>query len=102
MAKEYIERNEFREVLRKSHEAHTNNSREASLLDRDIRLLNEQPAADVVEVVRCKDCVFRKKATLVGHPAWWSCGNPTSGMGGGVELKDDDFCSYGKRRGEYD
>lgn len=50
MAKEYIERSEFREVLKKSHEAHANNSREASLLDRDIRLLNEQPAADVVEV----------------------------------------------------
>ena len=50
MAKEYIEREAFREVLRRSHEAHANNSREEVLLERDIRLLMEQPAADVVEV----------------------------------------------------
>ena len=56
MAKEYIEREAFREVLRRSHESHASNSWEEVLLDRDIRLLNEQPAADVVEVIRCRDC----------------------------------------------
>ena len=48
---EYIEREAFREVLEKSHKAHASNSREESLLDRDIRLLNEQPSADVAPVV---------------------------------------------------
>lgn len=47
---EYIEREAFREVLKKSHKAHASNSREESLLDRDIRLLNEQPSVDVAKV----------------------------------------------------
>ena len=48
-------------------------------------------AADVVEVVRCKDCKYREKTKWGG----WCCGSPDYGMGGGVDLKDDDFCSYG-------
>ena len=44
-----------------------------------------------VEVVRCKDCKHRKEKT---------CANPCYGMWVGVELKDDDFCSYGERREE--
>ena len=52
-------------------------------------IIDEQPAADVVEVVRCKDC------------KWWD----------GIECKTrdidvvdvDDFCSYGERKdGEKD
>lgn len=70
---EYIEREAFREVLRKSHKAHAKNCREEVLLDRDIRLLNEQPTADVVEVKRgrwkfhndgsgtCDQCHFTQK-----------------------------------------
>lgn len=48
---EYIEREAVIDVLAVSHAHHANNSREASLLDRDIRLIWEQPAADVVPVV---------------------------------------------------
>ena len=44
--------------------------------------LEEMPAADVVEVVRCKDCWKRYK----------QCFDKT--------LNDDDFCSYGERRKE--
>ena len=44
---------------------------------------------DVVEVVRCKDCIHRKERV---------CANPCYGMWVGVELKDSDFCSYGERR----
>lgn len=47
-------------------------------------------AAEATEkVVRCKDCKHRKEKT---------CFNPCYGMWVGVELKDDDFCSYGERR----
>lgn len=53
---DYIDREAFRAVLQKSHRYHAGNCREVSLLSRDIRLLNEHPAADVSPVVRCKNC----------------------------------------------
>lgn len=87
MAKEYIEREEFQQVLRKSHEAHANNSREASLLERDIRLLNEQPTADVIEVVRCKDCVYSKNYTCTRGE-----------MYDDTRYRPDYFCADGERR----
>ena len=45
--------------------------------------LNAIPIADVVEVVRCKDCKYRKKNTFCLH---------------NMRYEDDNgFCSYGKR-----
>jgi hypothetical protein len=41
--------------------------------------------------VRCKDCDYRKRRV---------CAMPYAGMWVGVELKDSDFCSYGKRRAD--
>lgn len=49
--------------------------------------LYDLPVADVVEVVRCKDCRFS-----TGEP---KCLYPDSII---RVPKDDDFCSYGKRR----
>ena len=46
--------------------------------------IESQPTADVVEVVRCKDC--RKNGTE------YCIYDPT------VAKDDDDFCSYGERR----
>lgn len=51
------------------------------------QLLDEIPAADVVEVVRCKDCKYN-----VGTK---KCLNPDSFF---AVPKDDDFCSYGERK----
>ena len=51
------------------------------------------PAADVVAVVRCKDC--KHWATeAIGEDGW--CDNPD-----GLDniAKPNDFCSYGERRG---
>lgn len=53
--------------------------------------LDSQPAADVVEVVHCKDCKhFSKEASKVynGHfcEVWLDY------------LKPDDFCSYGEKK----
>ena len=45
------------------------------------------PAADVVPVVRCKDCKYN-----VGTK---KCLNPDSFF---AVPKDDDFCSYGERK----
>ena len=51
--------------------------------------------ADVVEVVRCKDCVWWEPDTygsLIGR-----CENPHNGLVN--EYTDDiDYCSYGKRK----
>lgn len=45
--------------------------------------------------VHCKDCKHREWATWLNG---YRCGNPDSGMASGVELKDNDFCSYGERK----
>lgn len=64
--------------------------------DRDIyakRMLDHMDTIDAVLVVRCKDCAF---AT---HAKWNKKGYricPVSHM----EITDDDFCSYGVRKGK--
>ena len=49
------------------------------------------PAADVVQVVRCKDCRKCSYDSLFDH--WWC--NMTLGT---RRVKHDDFCSYGERK----
>ena len=48
--------------------------------------VNYTPAADVVEVIRCKDCA-------IPHNRWTGC----SQMNGTI-MEPDDYCSYGKRK----
>ena len=45
------------------------------------------PAADVVEVVRCKDCKYNVGTKKCLHPDSFF-----------AVPKDDDFCSYGERK----
>jgi len=54
-----------------------------------IGVLEELPSADVVEVVRCKDCRFHKDE----QPGMVYC---PAAVGGWVE--DDWFCKGGERR----
>ena len=88
---EYIERESLIKVLRKSHSYHAEISRDFSLLCRDIRLVKEQPAADVVEVVRCKDCKrgYQKPDSKLKLVHCDRLGNI---------MRMDDFCSYGERK----
>ena len=67
-----------------------------------IAQIDDQPTADVVEVVRCKDCKYRdtmpeyeydddhEHRTLMGTDfcRWWHDESPN----------DDDYCSYGERK----
>ena len=55
------------------------------------KTIDEQPTADVVEVVRCKDCNYFCKST-VNKKGFLIC--PASGM----EITDNDFCSYGVKK----
>ena len=53
--------------------------------------VEEQPTVDAVEVVRCNKCTYWDKAKS-NKKGFLIC--PASGM----EIKADDFCSYGERR----
>lgn len=57
------------------------------------RMFNNIPAADVVEVVRCKDCVNNCGEGFVG-------GTIACGLSNLFTVGKDpmDFCSYGRRR----
>ena len=50
---ELINKLDLLEIMALSHKAHANNSREASLLDRDLRIVLEQPAT-IEEEIRNK------------------------------------------------
>ena len=54
-----------------------------------------QPTADVVEVVWCSECEYGNKATI-NDKGFKIC--PVSGM----EITDNDYCSYGERRTDDD
>ena len=55
-------------------------------------IVNVLPVADVVEVVRCKDCKYWGGATY-----GYIC-NAWSGINTKNYTKPDDFCSYGERK----
>lgn len=83
---EYIERAAaVKSVLRmRRPENSVAQNRMLSIIQMDMLKL---PAADVVPVVRCKDCKYN-----VGTK---KCLNPDSFF---AVPKDDDFCSYGERK----
>ena len=53
--------------------------------------------ADVVEVVRCKDCIYCEKGgrlnMCIGLPL-------KTGYGFEMSVNENDYCSYGKRKPE--
>lgn len=53
-------------------------------------LVKSQPIADVVEVVRCKDCKFFKTDTF-GQKICIRQFNT-------IKMNDNDFCSYGEKK----
>ena len=55
--------------------------------ERQLRAIRELPAADVVEVVQCKDCKHRTKYGNCGHPRQ---------KGVLPSVYPFDFCSYGE------
>lgn len=69
-------------------------------------LLDAQPTADVVEVVRCKDCKYRSKEWYrdkrYKDGGYWIVGCDNDEIAERVYglAQDNDFCSYGERRNE--
>ena len=54
-----------------------------------LEIINQQPTADVVEVVRCNDCIYYETCNLRSSH-WWK---------GGYTV-DIEFCSFGERKEE--
>lgn len=55
------------------------------------------PTADVVEVVRCKDCIFYKTPDCRMRYECFVCDAQHSCADDSC-VKDNDFCSHGKRK----
>lgn len=95
---EYIEREALRLAYEKSAKNDNHRIEGASAIHAQehrhiLHILDRQPAADVVEVVRCKDCKYRSyDYDCVGNHLCEKRGNR-------YYCEDNDFCSYGERKG---
>lgn len=93
----YIDADALMEVIRE-HDyplANRTNSIDRGMFTVGIQqAVDEQPTADVVEVVRCKDCQW--------YGIERACPLAASGLSADcIKLpKEDDFCSYGERRND--
>lgn len=73
---------------------HDINSHERGLTLMGIaQLLDDQPTADVIEVVRCKDCKYFDKDENASE-SWCEC---VAHFGKYFAVDQNDFCSYGER-----
>lgn len=93
MSKEYIERG----ALIKKLEDKIINPQTAFVNNVLIGLLKKAPAADVVEVVRCKDCIHRGHGNdcPMFHLVWLEADH----YGWDDVTMDEYYCSYGERKG---
>ena len=95
MSKEYVEREVISEGIRKYYYKNPPNSSYQEGFDHGLdkaqRVILDAPVADVVEVVRCKDCRWRgREACAMFYRC--ECGEQHTWE------TDNDFCSWAKRR----
>lgn len=90
---DYIKRNDAKKICEEYEDEPLGDSElEAGTIK---ALIDCLPPADVVEVVRCKDCRYYKEyVSHVGSAMMCFC--PCS-IGGQGKKKPDDYCSYGER-----
>lgn len=84
MAKKYIDAGKFVGYF---GDWYTEEGTESGFIGTIKDLVEQIPAADVVEVVRCKDCKYRDDDFCIGR------GFPNA------LVPDDGFCDKGERRG---
>ena len=66
---------------------HINGETTMKCVERAIKAI---PTADVVEVVRCRDCVhFDRKTSTCNHFGYYTYA---------PDVDEDDYCSYGERK----
>ena len=61
-------------------------------------LVCRQPAADVVEVVRCYECKYWESKNSINSQGICMCGNKDMNYCGEFYPFRNDFCSYGERK----
>ena len=59
-----------------------------------MRLIDNAPTADVVQVVRCRECRHCEIIIDQFENDWYFCKEAVNN----AEVKSDDFCSYGERK----
>ena len=94
--KEYIERGAVIDILRKySTENPSSLGRHSGVADIAMCEVDRVPAADVVKVVRCKDCKHAQRQVLKksGGFEGWICEYDQEHF-----IAGDHFCSCGERR----
>ena len=93
MDKEYIERNAALDAL------YDNEYTTLCPLDEVSSVIGVIPAADVVEVVRCKDCIhWLNEEGLDDQVCLKIYSDGAVSQFAWQHREPDDFCSYGKRR----
>ena len=85
MADEYIRRADALYAIQRQRGA-TRSPAQNRLLDLLKVDIVRAPAADVAEVVRCKDCIYNIEGLCF-------CRRP---LGSGVAVEPDDFCRWGE------
>ena len=64
-----------------------------------IKMIEDLPKADVVEVVRCKDCIHARNMPLgLCYLHTEPYDNAKGYKGDAVCVEPNDYCSYGERR----
>ena len=95
---EYIEKQSIIDAVRKEFDLYyqipiyPGDKEVQNLIARVNRVVLENPAADVVEVVRCKDCKRWMINTGIADSPNGHC------FEHGICTNGHDFCSYGKRK----
>ena len=103
--KEYIERDCIVNSIRKSFDFYYQipiypSDREVqNIVNRVKRIVQELPAADVVEVVRCKDCKNAYMNSFSAQSCVAMCRFLANRSNGELAIvQQDDFCSRGERK----
>ncbi len=91
----YIDADKIIQDFRNSVERNKPNELVKDIVNDIINLLQDEPTADVEEVVRCKDCQWATERTKDNELFQYQCRNT---IACGKPRRAIDFCSYGARR----
>ena len=96
---EYIEK---QALLKKMYASHSVPLLISQTTDEDIMfktmvsIVGEQPTADVVEVVHCRDCKHLYELSAIDRRFY--CRHHPQGLTGINIIEDNPYCSYGERK----
>ena len=96
----YIEREAVMKTARDGY--HSDFGKSMADLTSLREVLEDTPTADVVEVVRCKDCKYWDKVKNPKHAGKGICISPNKSIGGYCTRKgatlENDYCSLGAKK----